>query len=120
VLITDRWRYLSRTPFSVDNTCMSVVGSSLEASALQAVQAQHVASKARDREKSESASGRRFADLVDLRVAGVESGDALRGLPSNDSEQGDQEREGRKQQQSGYAKVVDEGEDGQPHVDVKA
>ncbi len=103
-----------------DKPRMSVVGSSIETSALQAVQAQHVASKARDREKSESASGRRFQDLVELRVAGVETGDAVRGLPSNDSEQGDQEREGRKQQQAGYAKVVEEGEDGRPHVDVKA
>jgi len=99
---------------------MSVVGSSLETSALQAVQAQHVASKARDREKSETASGRRFADLVELRVAGVETGDAVRGLPANDSEQGDQEREGRKRQQSAYGRVVEPGEDGRPHVDVKA
>jgi hypothetical protein len=99
---------------------MSVVGSSLETSALQAVQAQQVASKARDREKSESATGRRFQDLVELRVAGVETGDALRGLPSNDSEQGDQEREGRKQQQGAYGKVVEQGDDGRPHVDLKA
>ena len=99
---------------------MSVVGSSLETSALQAITAQQVASKARDREKTESASGRRFQDLVDLRVMGVESDDAVRGLPGNDSEQGDQEREGRRQQQTGYAHVVDEGPDGKPHFDVKA
>lgn len=99
---------------------MSVVGPSPEISALQAVAAQQVASKARDREKSESATGRRFQDLVELRVAGVETGDAVRGLPSNDSEQGDQERESRKQSQAGYGKVVEEGDDGRPHVDVKA
>ena len=99
---------------------MSVVGSSQATSALQAIAAQQVASKARDREKSESASGRRFEDLVELRVAGVETGDAVRGLPSNDSEQGDQEREGRKQQQTGYGHVVEEDADGQQHVDVKA
>ena len=87
---------------------------------MQAIAAQQVASKARDREKSESASGRRFEDLVELRVAGVETGDAVRGLPSNDSEQGDQEREGRKQQQAGYGHVVEEDADGQQHVDVKA
>ena len=75
----------------VDELRMSVFGTSLEASALLAVQAQHVASKARDREKSESANGRRFQDLVELRVAGVEISDGIRGLPSNDSEQGDQE-----------------------------
>jgi len=99
---------------------MSVVGSSLETSALQAIAAQQVASKARDREKSESASGRRFEDLVELRVAGVETGEAVRGLPSNDSEQGDQEREGRKQQQAAYGQVVEEDADGRPHVDVNA
>jgi hypothetical protein len=97
-----------------------VVGSSLETSALQAIAAQQVASKARDREKSESVSGRRFEDLVELRVAGVETGDAVRGLPSNDSEQGDQEREGRKQQQAAYGLVVEEDADGHPRVDVKA
>jgi hypothetical protein len=99
---------------------MSVLGSSIETSALQAVQAQHVASKARDREKAESASGRRFHDLVELRVAGVETAEAVRGMPSNDSEQGDQERDSRKQQQSGYARVIEQGEDGKPHVDVRA
>ncbi len=104
----------------VDNRNMSVVGSSLETSALLAVQAQHVASKARDREKNESASGRRFEDLVELRVAGVETGDGVRGLPSNDSEQGDQERDGRKQQQGGYAKVVDADGDGRTRIDVTA
>ena len=99
---------------------MSVFGTSLEASALLAVQAQHVASKARDREKSESANGRRFQDLVELRVAGVESSDGVRGLPSNDSEQSDQERDARKQQQGGYAKVVEDDGDGQAHIDVTA
>ena len=99
---------------------MSVVGPTSDASALLAIQAQYVASKARDREKSESANGRRFEDLVELTVAGVETGDGVRGLPSNDSEQGDQERESRKQQQGGYAKVVEEGEDGRPRIDVTA
>ena len=98
---------------------MSVVGSSLETSALLAIQAQHVASKARDREKSESASGRRFADLVELRVAGVESVEAARALPSNDSEQGDQERDRKRQQQAGYAQVVEDDQQ-KPHIDFTA
>ncbi len=72
---------------------MSVVGSPLETSALQALQAQHVASKARDKEKSQSASGRRFNDLVELRVAGVETAEAVRNLPQNDSEQAQTEHE---------------------------
>lgn len=97
-----------------------MVGSSLETSALQAIVAQQVASKARDREKSESASGRHFKDLVEVRVSGVETGDAVRGLPSNDSEQGHQERAGRRQQQAGYAQDVDDDGTGRSHVDVTA
>ncbi len=98
---------------------MSVIGSSIETSALQAIQAQHIASKARDREKNESAGGRRFADLVELRVSAVQSVEAPRGLPGNDSEQSDQERDSRRQQQAGYARVVDE-QSAQPHIDVQA
>jgi hypothetical protein len=85
---------------------MSVIGSPIETSALQAIQAQQVASKARDREKAESSTGRRFNDLVELRVAGVESIDAVRSLPQNDSEQSHAEREPHR------------GE--QPHIDVRA
>ena len=72
---------------------MSVVGSPLETSALQALQAQHVASKARDREKHEAASGRKFSDLVELRAAGIETADAVRALPQNNSEQAHTEHE---------------------------
>jgi hypothetical protein len=85
---------------------MSVIGSPIETSALQAIQAQQVASKARDREKAESSTGRRFNDLVELRVTGVESIDAVRSLPQNDSEQSHTEREPHR------------GE--QPHIDVRA
>lgn len=93
-------------PWRVDKSSMSVIGSPIETSALQAIQAQHVASKARDREKTQSATGRRFNDLVELRVAGVETTDAVRGLPQNDSEQSHTEREPHR------------GE--QPHIDVRA
>lgn len=72
---------------------MSVIGSPLETSALQALQAQHVASKARDKEKAQSASGRRFEDLVEWRVAGTETAEAVRPLPHNDSEQAQTEHE---------------------------
>jgi hypothetical protein len=72
---------------------MSVIGSPLETSVLQAIQAQQVASKARDREKAESSSGRRFEDLVELRVAGVQTAEAIRRLPQNDSEQARSEHE---------------------------
>ena len=72
---------------------MSVIGSPLETSALLALQAQHVASKARDKAQSQSASGRTFNDLVELRVAGVESAEAVRALPQNQSEQAQTEHE---------------------------
>jgi hypothetical protein len=92
---------------------MSVIGSPIETSALQAIQAQQVTSKARDREKTQSASGRRFSDLVDLRVAGVETTDAVRGLPGNDSEQSHTEREAHKGLES-------ELPEERPRIDLKA
>lgn len=77
---------------------MSVVGSPIETSLLQAAQAQQAASKARDREKAaQDSAARRFQDLVELRVAGVESAEALRKLPSNDSEQAGEEHRAHQQ-----------------------
>jgi hypothetical protein len=70
---------------------MSVIGSPVETSLLQAAQAQQTASKTRDKEKAQTESGRRFEDIVELRVAGLESSDAIRKLPSNDSEQAEEE-----------------------------
>ena len=87
---------------------MSVIGSPIETAALQAIQAQHVASKARDKEKSESASGRRFNDLVELRVAGLETADAVRQLPQNNSEQAEREHQSHDLSQQ------------KPRIDVKA
>jgi hypothetical protein len=72
---------------------MSVIASPIETAALQAIQAQHVASKARDKEKAESASGRKFNDLVELRVAGLETAEAVRKLPQNNSEQAETEHQ---------------------------
>jgi hypothetical protein len=100
--------------FADEFIIMSVIGSPLETSALQAIQAQHVASKARDKEKAQSASGRRFQDLVELRVAGLETADAVRPIPHNDSEQADTERDGQ-DQPTAKAK-----EDDRPRIDVKA
>jgi hypothetical protein len=95
----------------VDIEYMSVVGSPLETSALQAIQAQHVASKARDKEKAESSTGRRFNDLVELRVTGLETADAVRQLPQNNSEQAESERQSQKQLQQ---------DSSQPRIDLKA
>jgi hypothetical protein len=98
---------------NVDKYSMSVVGSSLETAALQAIHASHVASKARDKEKAESASGRRFNDLVELRVSGVETADAVKPLPRNDSEQAECEHQ---EQDHSTGEPPDE----RPHIDLKA
>ncbi len=91
---------------------MSVVGSPIETSVLQAAQAQQTASKARDKEKAASESARRFKDLVDLRVAGTETNEAVRPVPHNDSEQAQTEHDSQAQPRS-----LDED---QPHIDVQA
>ena len=65
---------------------MSVIGSPIETSLLQAAQAQQSASKARDKDRARSDAARRFADLVDLRVSGVEDVDSIKRLPKNESE----------------------------------
>ncbi len=93
---------------------MSVVGSPIETSLLQAAQAQQTASKARDRERATSDSGQRFTDLVELRVAGVESAEALRKLPQNDSQEAEAEHESR-----GDA-TPDDQERHSPRIDVQA
>ncbi len=74
---------------------MSSIGSPSAASMLQAAQAQQVASKARDRKRAEETKTQRDDDLVDLRVEGLESAEAIRDLPANDSEQGKAEHESK-------------------------
>lgn len=70
---------------------MSSIGSPIDTSLVQAAQAQQTASKARDKEKAKTDTGRRFKDVVELRVASLESSDAIRKLPSNESEQAESE-----------------------------
>ncbi|MHC4947167.1 MAG: hypothetical protein ACYTG1_02740 [Planctomycetota bacterium] len=72
---------------------MSSIGSPLHTSLVQTAQAQKVSSAARDKEKADTDRSRRTRDLVELRVAGLESADALRQLPGNDSEQAHDEHE---------------------------
>jgi hypothetical protein len=90
---------------------MSTIGSPIETSLLQAAQAQQTASKARDREKAATERARRFADMVELRVAGVEDTEAIRKLPSNESEQAEAEHQSRDPRPP---------EDDRPRIDVKA
>jgi hypothetical protein len=93
---------------------MSSIGSPVDTSLLQAAQAQQVAAKRRDRERAATDSARRYQDLVDLKVAGMESAEALRKLPNNDSEQADAEHDA---QPGPEARTTDED---RPHIDVQA
>ncbi|MHC4415065.1 MAG: hypothetical protein ACYS0G_07265 [Planctomycetota bacterium] len=90
------------------------MGSPIDASLLQTAQAQQTASKARDRERAASDRTQRFADQVELRVAGVESAEAVRQLPQNDSEQAGAEHEAKDQLPRS------EPDEDRPRIDVKA
>ena len=96
----------------VDTSGMSAAGSPIDTSLVQAAQAQQTASKARDRQRAESDRTQRYSDLVELRVAGVESSEALRQLPQNDSEQAGAEHQakgpfpGEAEQDSNHVDVV--------------
>ena len=96
---------------------MSLIGSPIDTSLLQAAQAQQTASKARDRQRAATESGRRFQDLVELRVAGMETAEAVRRLPQNDSEQAETEHKAQSQPEGHHEQG--EGEE-HPHIDVQA
>ncbi len=76
---------------------MSTIGSPLNTSLIQTAQAQQTASKARDRERAASERTQRYKDMLDLKVAGVESTEAVRQLPHSDSEQAGHESDARKE-----------------------
>lgn len=97
---------------------MSSIGSPIHTSLVQAAQAQQNASKAKDREKAVAEQVRREQDRVELRVAGVEAADALRKLPSNDSEQAEDEH--HRQAQARAARHRPHDRDGEESIDLKA
>ncbi len=76
---------------------MSTIGSPLDTSLIQTAQAQQIASKARDRERAVAERTQRYKDMLELRVAGIESAEAARRLPQSDSEQAGHESEARKE-----------------------
>ena len=76
---------------------MSTIGSPLDTSLIQTAQAQQVASKARDRERAVTDQTQRYKDMLELRVAGIESAEAARQLPHSDSEQAGHESDARKE-----------------------
>ena len=91
---------------------MSLGGSPISGSIVQAAQAQQVAARAKDRQRAVDDSARRFEDLVDLSVAGVETGQAVRRLPENQSEQADAEEQPKRD-------LAAEAEQ-RPRIDVRA
>ncbi len=94
---------------------MSMIGSPIETSILQAAQAQQTASKARDRERAATERARRFQDLVELRVAGMEMAEAVRKLPQNDSEQA-----GAEHQAKDHARHLTDESDEHQRIDLQA
>jgi hypothetical protein len=95
---------------------MSSIGSPIDTSLVQAAQAQQTASKAKDKERATNERTRRYADQLELRIAGLESAEALRQLPENESEQANDEREAKGHR---HRREGENGED-RPHVDVTA
>ena len=93
---------------------MSTIGSPILTSLLQVAQAQQVVSKARDRERRASDQTRRFQDLVDLHVAGLETAEAIRNLSSNDSDKAEPEP------QAPDKSAQHKPEEDQPQLDVTA
>ncbi len=93
---------------------MSTIGSPILTSLLQVAQAQQVVSKARDRERRASDQTRRFQDLVDLHVAGLETAEAVRDLSSNDPDKAEPDH------QAPENSAQHETEEDQSQLDVTA
>jgi hypothetical protein len=89
---------------------MSTGGSPILTSLIQTAQAQRIATAQRNRQRqAEAEKPLQYADMVDLRVAGITSTGAVRRLPQYGSEQSEQEHH------RGTKTKAPEG-----HVDVKA
>ena len=94
---------------------MSSIPGPVNSSVIQAAQAQQTAGKARDRERTEETRSRRDQDLLELRVDGVETTDAIRKLPQNDSEQAEDEH---RRQNLPHAPDDEDGDP--PRIDLQA
>jgi hypothetical protein len=95
---------------------MSSIGSPIDTSLVQAAQAQQTASKARDKERAASERTQRYLDQLELKIVGLESAEAIRQLPQNDSEQANDEHEAKGHR---HGPEGETGED-RPHIDVTA
>jgi hypothetical protein len=94
---------------------MSIVGTAIQGSLVQAAAAQQTAGQVRDRTRAQSERARRAQDTFELRVASVESTEAAR--PASSSRESGQES-GRRRSKPSTSQVVHGLE--APSVDVKA
>ena len=95
-----------------------ISGSPIERAVVQAAQAQQAAARLRDRQRAAQDDPKRFEDLVELSIAGVESAEAVRHIPQNDSEQADDEHAAQRRLAS--QKKPKRDDDAAPKLDVKA
>lgn len=102
-----------------DIPSVSFIGPPSLTSLVQTAQAQQVASKQKDGERAKAEGPKRREDRLDLRVADAEHADAIRRLPSNDSEEAESEH--RRQQIPHPRRAKDDDADDPPaHIDVTA
>ena len=95
-----------------------ISGSPIERSVMQAAQAQQAAARLRDKQRAAQDDPKRFEDLVELSVAGVESDEAVRQIPQNDSEQADDEHAAQRRLAAQQKQKRDK--DKKPRLDIKA
>ena len=99
---------------------MSSIGSPILTSLLQTAQAQQVMSKTRDRERAVTDQARRFQDILDLKAAGVEEIEAIRDLPSDDSEHAEPERQAADEADKAAEDEQTEDDADRPSLDITA
>ncbi len=96
---------------------MSFFGGGIEASLASLAQVQRAVAEGKDRERASSASARRVADSVRLRVGGIEHPDAVRKSVNDDLE----ERESRDDRDSSdERREPNERRDARPSIDLTA
>lgn len=96
---------------------MSFFGGGIEASLASLAQVQRAVAEGKDRERASSASARRVADSVRLRVGGIEHPDAVRKSVNDDLE----ERESRDDRDSSdERRDPNERRDARPSIDLTA
>jgi len=93
---------------------MSTIGSPIHTSLVQAAQAQDTAGRARARERAVEDRAQRDTDMLELRAAAMESAEAARQLPRNDSEQAGHEHTAH------HDRRLKPDDEDRPRIDVTA